>query len=187
MWKEWYTPYFLDQKYNQTPRLMVRHEDMVYRPEKVIQKICNCVGGTNKRTATATATANNKYKYNRKIATANAPTVTVWEDNDFDRFVYQEESANMGKGHGTHQSGLFAAVVKYGQPLRNWYDQYSESDRKRMKSVFQDGDFGNGKKKIVVVIVIVIVVVVVVVIFIVIVFIIVIVIVVVVSGACRRR
>ena len=135
---------------------MVRHEDMVYRPEKVIQKICNCVGGTNKRTATAN-------EYNRKTATANLPP-TVWEDNDFDRFVYQEESANMGKGHGTHQSGLFAAVVKYGQPLRNWYDQYSESDRKRMKSVFQDGDFGNGKKKIVVVIVIVIVVVVVVVI-----------------------
>ena len=45
MWKLWYEPYFLPERYNQTPRLMVRHEDMVFRPEKVIKAVCECAGG----------------------------------------------------------------------------------------------------------------------------------------------
>jgi len=112
MWKDWYKPYFLDETYNQTPRLMVRHEDMVYRPEKVISKICECVGGTNRN-----------------------PNPD-WEHPD--GFEYEEESANKGKGHGKlGRSGLLSAVIKYGQPLRNWYDQYDAKDREIMKEAFQ--------------------------------------------------
>jgi len=111
MWKEWYTPYFLDKKYNQTPRLMVRHEDIVYRPEKVVNKICECVGGQSRNSLSGSS----------------------------GEFRYQEESANKGKAHGV-RSGLLTAVIKYGQPLQNWYDQYSASDRKIMKSVFQQDD-----------------------------------------------
>jgi len=112
MWLEWYKPYFLDEQYNQTPRLMVRHEDMVYRPEKVIKKICECVGGTNR----------NKNP--------------DWEHPD--GFEYEEESANQGKGHGRlGRSGLFKAVVKYGQPIQNWYEQYTGTDRTIMKETLQ--------------------------------------------------
>ena len=112
MWLEWNKPYFLDAKYNQTPRLMVRHEDIVYRPEKVVQKICECVGGTN---------------FNEN---------PDWQHPD--GFEYEEESANRGQGHGRHgRSGLYTAVVKYGQPIRNWYEQYTASDRQIMKEVFQ--------------------------------------------------
>jgi hypothetical protein len=112
MWKEWYKPYFLDDQYNQTPRLIVRHEDMVYRPEKVVQKICECVGGTNRN-----------------------PNPD-WEHPD--GFEYEEESANTGKGHGrAGRSGLMTAFIKYGQPLRNWYDQYNAIDRTIMKQAFQ--------------------------------------------------
>lgn len=112
MWKDWYKPYFLDAQYNQTPRLMVRHEDMVYRPEKVVQKICECVGGTNRN-----------------------PNPDWGAPNGFE---YEEESANKGKGHGRlGRSGLLTAVIKYGQPIRNWYEQYSGTDRKIMKEAFQ--------------------------------------------------
>lgn len=112
MWKDWYKPYFLDERYNQTPRLMIRHEDMVYRPEKVVRKICECVGGTN---------------LNKN---------PDWEHPE--GFEYEEESANKGKGHGKlGRSGLLTAFIKYGQPLRNWYDQYNGSDRKIMKKAFQ--------------------------------------------------
>jgi len=112
MWKDWYKPYFLDSQYNQMPRLMVRHEDMVYRPEKVVSKICDCVGGTNR----------NKNP--------------DWEHKD--GFEYEEESANQGRGHGGGgRSGLLTAVIKYGQPIQHWYDQYTASDRNVMKEAFQ--------------------------------------------------
>ena len=113
MWIEWYKPYFLDQQYNQTPRLMVRHEDLVYRPEKVVKKICECVGGSN---------------FNDN---------PDWEAPD--GFEYEEDSANMGPGHGKlGRSGLYTSVVKYGQPLRNWYEQYNGVDRKIMHQAFQE-------------------------------------------------
>jgi len=112
MWMEWYKPYFLEQQYNQSPRIMVRHEDMVYRPEKVVSKLCECVGGTNNNNIT----------------------------KDWDApggFQYMEQGANMGRGHGVERSGLLTAVIKYGQPLRNWYDMYNGIDRKIMKARFQ--------------------------------------------------
>ena len=113
MWLEWYKPYFLDEKYGQTPRLMVRHEDIVYRPEKVVSKICECVGGTNRNVN------------------------PDWEHPD--GFEYEEESANTGKGHGRlGRSGLFTAVVKYGQPISNWYEQYTAKDRTVMYKTFQE-------------------------------------------------
>lgn len=110
MWLEWYQPYFLDSRYNQTPRLMVRHEDLVYRPEKVISKICDCVGGTN-------------------MMNKN------WSEPG--GFEYEEESANRGGGHGKHRSGLLTAVIKYGQPLEDWYSQFNAKDRKIMREAFQ--------------------------------------------------
>merc|ERR1711971_627664 len=99
-------PYFLPERHSQTPRLMVRHEDMVYRPKKVIKAVCECAGG-----------------------------------NLTKRFRYQEDAANKGQGHGKHgRSGLLDAWIKYGQPLSDWYVQYTSSDRTIMKRVFQDSD-----------------------------------------------
>ena len=114
MWLEWYKPYFLAEEHNQTPRLMVRHEDMVYRPEKVIEKICGCVGGTN-----------------------NNPNPDWGHPEGFE---YEEESANKGKGHGKHgRSGLLTAVIKYATPLEEWYSRFTASDRLIMKEAFSEG------------------------------------------------
>ncbi|KAG7338927.1 hypothetical protein IV203_034598 [Nitzschia inconspicua] len=43
LYMEWYKPYFEQRNY---PRLMIRFEDLVYRPKEVVTKICDCVGGT---------------------------------------------------------------------------------------------------------------------------------------------
>ena len=102
MWKYWYKEWYLDTLYQQSPRIMVRHEDLVFRPEKVITPICECVGGT-----------------------ITQP------------FIYEEESANRGKGHGKGRSGLIDAVIKYGQPLHDWYVQYNKEDRVVLRTVLQ--------------------------------------------------
>jgi hypothetical protein len=109
MWVDWYKAYYLDTVYNNTPRIMVRHEDLIYRPEKVITPICECVGGTIRK----------------------------------DGFHYEEESANKGKGHGKHRSGLLTAIIKYGQPLEDWYSSYTSIDRKIMKSILQGNNENN--------------------------------------------
>jgi hypothetical protein len=41
-WKEWNIPYLEQQYY---PILIIRHEDLVFRPKEVISKVCECVGG----------------------------------------------------------------------------------------------------------------------------------------------
>ena len=43
VWRDWNLLYFEQQQY---PLLMIRHDDLVYRPEPVITAICNCVGGS---------------------------------------------------------------------------------------------------------------------------------------------
>ena len=42
VWRDWNALYFKERSY---PLLIVRHEDLVYRPRPVIAKICECVGG----------------------------------------------------------------------------------------------------------------------------------------------
>ena len=42
VWRDWNLEYFRNHQY---PLLIVRHEDLVYRPEPVIEQICSCVGG----------------------------------------------------------------------------------------------------------------------------------------------
>ncbi|KAL3918084.1 MAG: hypothetical protein SGILL_004409 [Bacillariaceae sp.] len=43
MYMQWYRPYFHQHDYK---RLMIRFEDLVYRPKEVVTKVCECVGGT---------------------------------------------------------------------------------------------------------------------------------------------
>ncbi len=45
MFMDWYMPYFQERQYK---RLMIRFEDLVYRPKEVITKVCECAGGTIK-------------------------------------------------------------------------------------------------------------------------------------------
>lgn len=53
-------------------------------------------------------------------------------------FVYMRSSANTGQGHGHHRSDLLTAFIKYGQPLRTFYDKFSNTDKRIMKEVFHD-------------------------------------------------
>ena len=50
MWKDWYQEYFEAE----FPRLIVRLEDVVFHPEKVLKEVCNCVDGSLSKTLTLT-------------------------------------------------------------------------------------------------------------------------------------
>lgn len=54
-----------------------------------------------------------------------------------DKFVVKVDSANGGKGHGSHRSGLLSAFVKYGRPLEEYYSMLSTSDRLIVEEVFR--------------------------------------------------
>jgi hypothetical protein len=43
MYMEWYQPFFRQRDYK---RLMIRFEDLVFRPKEVVTQVCECVGGT---------------------------------------------------------------------------------------------------------------------------------------------
>lgn len=42
VWRDWYRQYFHERSY---PMLMVRLEDLIFRPVPVVQQICDCIGG----------------------------------------------------------------------------------------------------------------------------------------------
>ena len=44
-WNEYYKEYYQQSRF---PRVMVRFEDLVFHPKQVIQKVCECAGGTLK-------------------------------------------------------------------------------------------------------------------------------------------
>ncbi len=51
LWNRWNRPYF-DKVYRvnatttvEAPKLMVRHEDLIFYPDQVVQKVCQCIGG----------------------------------------------------------------------------------------------------------------------------------------------
>ncbi|GMI46287.1 hypothetical protein TrCOL_g2133 [Triparma columacea] len=48
MWNEWYGDYISDSINEDFPRLIVRYEDLLFRPEDTVNGICTCAGGTSK-------------------------------------------------------------------------------------------------------------------------------------------
>lgn len=42
LWRDWYLQYFQERRF---PMIMVRLEDVIFRPAPVIEEICNCIGG----------------------------------------------------------------------------------------------------------------------------------------------
>ena len=96
-WRDWYLEYFQQTDY---PMLVVRMEDLVFRPKDVIEQVCHCAGGT--------------------LRSEIHPTT--------EPFLYVTESANLGKGHGNHRSDLLSAFIRYGQPLHAFQTKFSEQD-----------------------------------------------------------
>ena len=96
-WRDWYLEYFEQTEY---PMLVVRMEDLVFRPKDVIEEVCHCAGG--------------------KLRSEINPTTQP--------FLYVTESANLGKGHGKHRSDLLSAFIRYGQPLKAFHKKFSELD-----------------------------------------------------------
>jgi hypothetical protein len=43
VWRDWNLLYFEERSF---PLLMVRHDDLIFRPEPVVQQVCECVGGS---------------------------------------------------------------------------------------------------------------------------------------------
>jgi hypothetical protein len=99
-WRDWNLLYFQE---NDFPLLIVRLEDLTFRPEPVVRQICECIGGK------------------------------MVED-----FIYNLESANKGRGHGTHRSDLLGAWIKYGEPIRHHSEKYSRRDWQIIRKVLQD-------------------------------------------------
>lgn len=53
------------------------------------------------------------------------------------KFVFREETVNIGPGHGHHgDSGLIPSFVKYGKPLEEYYSYLSGTDKKVANLVF---------------------------------------------------
>ena len=42
LWNDWYGEYFAISQY---PRIMVRYEDLLFRPESTLSQVCECAGG----------------------------------------------------------------------------------------------------------------------------------------------
>ena len=104
VWRDWNADYFQETGY---PFLMIRLEDVVFRPKDVVTKICTCVGGRL-----------------------------------FRKFTYEQNSANVGKGHGQHRSNLLTAFLKFSQPLEDIRNtMYSPEDWKIIDEVLSD-DYG---------------------------------------------
>ena len=53
-------------------------------------------------------------------------------------FLYQQESANSGYGHGEHRSDLVTAFVKYGSPLHKFHDMFTPMDWDIINQVLKD-------------------------------------------------
>jgi hypothetical protein len=82
LWNRWNRAYY---ETIQFPRLMVRHEDLVFYPDQVVQQVCQCVGGT--------------YLPHQPNRTFQAELI----------------SAKTGKGHGKTRTGFIDAWIKYGK------------------------------------------------------------------------
>ena len=114
VWKEYYGG-FLNTTQN-FPLLVVRLEDLVFRPKPVVSKICDCVGG--------------------KLVLAPSPKSTS-------SFVYQHESANQGDGHGSSRSDLVSAFIRYGTPpWHNFSSKWTTIDRVVIQEVLDEDGGG---------------------------------------------
>jgi hypothetical protein len=93
LWVEWYTEY-LD---SHEPRLMVRFEDMLIRPDAVVAHIRSCLGSSSKHVA----------------GKENEPKPKP--------FTYVVAPIKWDQKHLKPQSGMVSAIIKYG----NGWDRLS--------------------------------------------------------------
>ena len=57
------------------------------------------------------------------------------------KFFVQEESTNVGPGHGSHRSdGLVDSFIKYGRPLQALHNKFSKGDWKIIGKVLKHGN-----------------------------------------------
>ena len=143
VWRDWNLLYFEQQQY---PLLMVRHDDLVYRPEPVIKAICDCVGGSylveyeGGEKDFFKHLKGRRKKKNRKNKSGDEKEVGEEQQRQLPERqeqqspppppeeeqikeihhefqYYSSGSATHGRGHGKHRSDLLSAWIKYGQPI----------------------------------------------------------------------
>ena len=83
LWSDWNRQYY-DASF---ARLMVRFEDLLFRPKEVVERVCRCAGGTLRH---------NNHKH---------------------AFRYTVESAKFGPGHGNTPTSLVGAMIRYGHGI----------------------------------------------------------------------
>lgn len=115
VWRNWNADY-LEQ--NEYPMLIVRFEDLVFRPREVVEQVCACAGGT--------------------VNHGDPKRYAKNKEKEEEPFWYLLEGANLGSGHGQHRSDLVSAMIKYGQPLEMYHNMYSELDWSIIRQVLQD-------------------------------------------------
>lgn len=154
VWTDWNLDYY---QQNQYPLLMVRLEDIVYRPKQVVSSICSCIGGTLRGSDDVEEYFHDKYKdgnelKQKKKTTASTTTKAASaihrlfdseseseeeSEDDFNYFEYQTDSANEGDGHGRDRNDLIGAFQNFGKPIRNIQNvMFSDRDWEIIEQTF---------------------------------------------------
>jgi len=106
VWRDWNLDYFKQTDY---PMLIVRMEDLVFRPMEVVRQVCHCAGG--------------------KLQSEIDPMYP---------FIYTTTSANLGTGHGDHRSDLLSSFIRQGRPLSSFRKLFIDLDWRIVNETLAD-------------------------------------------------
>ena len=164
VWRDWNLLYYEQRNY---PLLMIRHDDLIYRPEQVVKTICDCVGGSylvqykggendllkrhrHKKKKRKKLEEQQQQQQHQKLEPRleaedieNESGSEIVEEIHHEFVYFSAGTATHGRGHGQHRSDLLSAWIKYGQPIESVHRKsahklYTNQDWKVIKSVFND-------------------------------------------------
>ena len=97
-WNEWYGEYYRLTA-SELPHLMVRMEDLLFFPDEVVPKMCECVGGKLRNATSSTG--------------VNIPVTSTKSTG--------HKSLTTPKGKKIPQTGYVDALIKYGNPATRFH------------------------------------------------------------------
>jgi len=117
MWNDWYNEYHDTKEF---PRIIVRYEDVLFRPEEIVNDICTCAGGTMKpnfinqeATAKNHGTGNGKKQSEKKYGDEER-RVVGYKDEDLKWFEENIDVALLEE-LGYKLTGLEEALADLGR------------------------------------------------------------------------
>ncbi|KAL7563940.1 hypothetical protein ACA910_017555 [Epithemia clementina (nom. ined.)] len=98
------------------PRIMVRYEDLIFRPRQVIEQVCTCAGG---KLVGSGASVIEEYEMSHGRTRRSNAARLDGKKQASEPFHYVKESAKDNSPiHGRHRTGLLEAMLQYshGRP-----------------------------------------------------------------------